>query len=55
MSANEAFLILLMQNFRTRYQRVLVLEKYVQHYGPLSQDAEKIARELVEELDNDTV
>lgn len=51
MNVNEAVLILLMQNFRTKFQRVLVLEKHIQHYGPLSQDAGKIARELVEELD----
>ena len=47
MNANETVLIVLMQNFRTRRQQVLVLEKYVQRYGPLSQEAGELVKELL--------
>ena len=47
MNANETVLIVLMQNFRTRRQQALVLEKYVQRYGPLSQEAGERVKELL--------
>lgn len=49
MSVNEAMLIILMKNFRTKYQRTLALEKYVQHYGGLSQEAWEKAKALIAE------
>ena len=51
MNAQEATLIILMQNFKTKYQRVLALEKYVQHFGALSQESGNKAKELISECD----
>lgn len=52
MSVSEATLFILMQNFPMKSQRVLMLEKYVQKYGPLSADAwEKIIELIKEGLD----
>ena len=51
MSVNEAMLIILMQNFSTKYGRTLALEKYVQHYGGLSQKAWEKVRALIAEED----
>jgi len=43
MSKSEAMLFILMQNFPMKSQRAIMLEKYVQRYGPLSSEAwEKI-------------
>lgn len=49
MSVNEAVLIILMRNFVTKYQRVLALEKYVQNYGALSEEACEKVRKLIGE------
>lgn len=51
MSVNEAVLITLLQNFRTKYQRAVILEKYIQKYGALSQEVGEIARRLVDEVE----
>ena len=51
MSVSESVLIVLMQNFRTRRQQALVLEKYVQRYGPLSQEAGAKVKELLSRED----
>ena len=53
MSINEALFIILIQNFVTKYSRVLALEKYVQHYGPLSREAGEKVRKLIEEADDE--
>lgn len=50
MSVNEAVLIILMRNFATKYQRVLALEKYVQSYGALSEEAWEKVRKLIDEV-----
>lgn len=49
MSVNEAALIMLMQQFPARFQRALILERYIQHYGPLSEETGKKAKELIDE------
>ena len=49
MSVNEATLFILMQNFPMKFQRVLMLEKYVQRYGSLSSDAWEKIKVLIKE------
>lgn len=52
-SVNEAMLIILMRNFTTKYQRTLALEKYVQHYGGLSEQAWQKVKELIAGVDDE--
>ena len=49
MSASEKVLIAAMIFFPTRYQRTLLLEKYVQQYGALSEEAGEEAKKLLKE------
>ena len=51
MSVNEAMLMILMKNFGTKSGRVLALEKYVQRYGALSQDAWVKIKPLLDEVE----
>ena len=51
MNVSEATLIILMQNYPMKSQRVLMLEKYVQRYGALSEKAWEKVRELIKEAD----
>ena len=50
MRANEVVLITLLQNFKTKYQRAIILEKYIQKYGALSQEAGEIIKGLLDEV-----
>lgn len=49
MTVNEGILILLLKCTELNWQRVLMLEKYVQSYGGLSQEAGEKVRELLKE------
>ena len=51
MSGNEVVLIILLNHFKTKYQRTLILQKYVQQYGALSQEAGIKAREILDEVE----
>lgn len=51
MSVNEVTLIILLKNFKTKYQRTLILQKYVQKYGALSQEAGIKVREILDEVE----
>lgn len=51
MTVNEATLVILMQNYPMKFQRVLMLEKYVQRYGSLSSDAGEKIKVLIKEAD----
>ena len=51
MSANETFLIMLMENLSTKEQRTLMLEKYVLRFGGVSRKAWDKIRELLEEAE----
>ena len=52
MSAQEATLVIILKALGTKYQRVLALEKYIQHYGSLSQDAGEKVREILKEVES---
>lgn len=49
MSVNEALLIIILKSLESKYQAILALEKYIQHYGPLSKKAGDKVREILEE------
>ena len=51
MSANEVALIILLKYFKTKYQRTTILQKYVQRYGALSQEAGNKVREILDEVE----
>lgn len=50
MSVPEQVLIAAMIFYPTRYQRVILLETYIQQNGPLSKEAGERVRELLEEV-----
>lgn len=47
MNVNEAMLFICMKNLQTKYERTLLLEKYIQRYGPLSDDGWEKVIELI--------
>lgn len=51
MSENEVVLITLLKYFTIKYQRTIILQKYIQRYGALSQEAGNKVREILDERD----
>ena len=51
MTVNEATLIILLKNFKTKYQRTLILQKYEQRYGALSIETGIKVRKVLDEVE----
>lgn len=52
MNGNEVVLIVLLKNYKTKRQRTLILQHYVQQYGALSREAGVKVKEILDEVDN---
>ena len=54
MTVSETVLVVLLQGVKTKLQKTIILQKYIQAYGGISEEAGNKIREIMNEVDNET-